>query len=109
MTSSMAATHLNEFISVFLEDLCVLLYFVFVPTLGSIDEDEQWNVRLQEGVAHVINDSLAQLTTQVLRPLAHVLNGHGQTVRRILRVGLFKGQIKFDYNILLDTCMSIYL
>ena len=66
--------YLDELVGVLLEDARVLLDAILVTALGGVDQYQQRHVRLQEAVAHVIHHRLAQLTSQVFRSLAHLVD-----------------------------------
>ena len=56
-------TDLNEFVSVFVEDLGVFLDCPLIARLRCLYQNQQRHVRLKERVTDVVNNSLAQLET----------------------------------------------
>lgn len=55
-------TNLYQFVSMFLEDLGILLNLCFVTALSSYDQDKERDVGLQEGIRHMINHRFTELS-----------------------------------------------
>ena len=57
-------TYLHQLVGVLAEHLGVLLHLLLVAALGRLDEHQQGNVGLQEGVRDVVHHRLPQLGTE---------------------------------------------
>ena len=53
--------YLNELVGMLTEDLRVLLHFFLITAFGSLDENQQWHIGLQERIWYMIHYCLPEL------------------------------------------------